>query len=78
MAKRWIKGAIRHPGALRAKARRAGMGTMAYARAHRHAKGATGRQSRLALTLHRLPRPSRAARRRGARKAARTRAHRRR
>ena len=47
----WIAGAIKHPGALRRKAKRAGMSTMAYAAAHRHDKGRTGRQARLAETL---------------------------
>lgn len=29
--KKWIQGAIRHPGAFKAKAKKAGMGTAAYA-----------------------------------------------
>jgi hypothetical protein len=54
--RRWIKKAIRRPGALRAKAKAAGMSTMAYARSHRKAKGRTGRQARLALTLSKFRR----------------------
>jgi len=54
--KRWIKGAIKRPGALRAKAKRAGMSTRAYARAHKGSKGRTGRQARLALTLMKMRR----------------------
>jgi len=77
MAK-WIQKSIKRPGALTRKAKAAGMSTMAYARKMRRAKGTTGRQARLAITLRRLPRPSPAARRRGGRKAARTRARRRR
>ena len=77
MAKKWIKAAIKRPGALTAKAKRAGMSTMAYARKMRGAPGRTGKQARLALTLRKLPKPSKAARRRGGRKAAATRARRR-
>lgn len=75
--KKWIKGAIKRPGALTAKAKRAGMSTQAYARKMRKAKGRTGKQARLSITLKKLPRPSAAARRKGGRKAARTRARRR-
>lgn len=49
--KKWIKGAIEHKGALTAKAKAAGMSPMAYAEAHQHDKGTTGRQARLALIL---------------------------
>lgn len=51
MAKQWIKGAIKHPGALTKKANAAGESPMAFARAHQHDKGTTGRQARLAITL---------------------------
>ena len=50
-SKHFIQGAIRHPGALTAKAKAAGMSPMAYARAHEHDKGQTGRQARFALLL---------------------------
>lgn len=49
--KKWIRAAIKRPGALGRKAKAAGMGTMAYARKMRHAAGRTGRQARLAITL---------------------------
>jgi len=52
--KHFIAKAIKHPGALRRKAEAAGQGTMEYARSHEHAKGPTGRQSRLAITLSHL------------------------
>jgi hypothetical protein len=52
----WIAGAVRHPGAFAAKARRAGLPTLAFARTRRHAPGRLGRQARLALTLDRLRR----------------------
>jgi hypothetical protein len=51
MAKNWIKGAIKHPGAFRKKAKAAGMSTRAYANKMKDAGGTTGRQARLALTL---------------------------
>ena len=56
MAKKWISGAIKHPGALTRKAKAAGMSTMAYARKHEHDPGITGRQARLALTLRKMHR----------------------
>jgi len=87
MARRWIAGAIRRPGAFTAKARRAGMSVAAYARhiirRFRGKKGLTPAQRRtlrqavLAQTLRRIGRRLGAAgRRRAARKAARTRARR--
>lgn len=53
MAKKkgWIKGAIKHPGAFKAKAKKAGMGTQAYARKERHASGKLGDEARLDLEL---------------------------
>lgn len=56
MAKRWIKKAIKRPGAFSKKAKRAGMSTYAYAKKKKHASGRTGRQARLALTLRKLRR----------------------
>jgi len=50
----WIKGAIKHPGAETAKAKKAGESPMEFARAHKGAPGKTGAQSRLALTLSKL------------------------
>ena len=53
--KKWIKGAIKHPGAFRAKAKRAGMSTRAYARhvlrKKSRASTRTKQQARLALKL---------------------------
>lgn len=51
MASKWIKGAIKHPGALKAAAKRAGESTREYAEEHKHDSGKTGQRSRLALTL---------------------------
>ncbi len=47
----WIKGAIKHPGALKAAAKKAGQSTRAYAQKHKGDKGKTGARSRLAITL---------------------------
>jgi len=52
--KKWIQDAIKHEGALTRKAKNAGMTPLAYARKHQDDKGTTGKQSRLALTLHEL------------------------
>ncbi len=49
--KKWISGAIKHPGALTRKAEAAGMSPMAYARKHKGDSGTTGKQARLAITL---------------------------
>lgn len=54
MAKDWIKGAIKHPGAFSAKAKKAGMSTKAYAQKEKGASGSTGKQARLALTLMKM------------------------
>ncbi len=51
---KWIKGAIKRPGAFTRKAKAAGMTVQAYARKMRHAAGRTGKQARLALTLKRI------------------------
>ena len=54
MAKNWIAGAIKHPGALTKKATKAGMSPMAFAHSHAGDSGTTGRQARLAETLQGL------------------------
>ena len=56
MAKKWIAGAIKRKGALTKKAKAAGMSTMAYAKKMKGAKGRTGKQARLALTLRKIAR----------------------
>lgn len=52
--RKWIAGAIKRPGAFTRKARAAGMGVQAFARAKRKAAGRLGKQARLALTLKRI------------------------
>lgn len=49
--KHWIAGAIKHPGAFKAKAEKAGMSTAAYAEKKANAPGTLGKQARLAKTL---------------------------
>lgn len=49
--KHWIAGAIKHPGAFKAKAQKAGKTTKEFAAQHLHDKGTLGKQARLAYTL---------------------------
>ena len=49
--KNWIAGAIKHPGAETAAAKKAGMSVQAYAQKHKHDSGKAGKRARLALTL---------------------------
>ena len=55
---KWIKGAIKRPGAFKAKAKRAGMGTKSYAKKvlkkGSKASTRTKRQASLALTLRKM------------------------
>lgn len=54
MADKWIAGAIKHPGAFTAKAKKAGMSVQGYAREKKGSSGTLGRQARLAMTLSHL------------------------
>lgn len=54
--KKFIKEAIKRPGALTKKAKAAGMSPLGFARKHKGDPGRTGRQARLALTLRKLSR----------------------
>lgn len=49
--KNWVKGAIKHPGAFKAQAERAGESTREFAQEHKHDSGKTGQRARLAITL---------------------------
>lgn len=49
----WMKSAVKHPGALRTAAHRAGMSSAEYAESHKNAPGKTGQRARLALTFDR-------------------------
>lgn len=48
----FITGAIKRPGAFKAKAKRAGMSTSAYAQKEKHAKGRLGQEARFDLILN--------------------------
>jgi hypothetical protein len=50
----WIQGAIKHPGAETASAKKAGMSVHAYAEKNKGASGTAGKRARLALTLEKL------------------------
>jgi hypothetical protein len=52
--KNWIAGAIKHPGAETAAAKRAGMSVQAYASKHQHDSGTAGKRARLAMTLKKM------------------------
>jgi hypothetical protein len=49
--KDWIEGAVKRPGAFKAKAKAAGESTREFAKEKASAPGRTGRQARLAETL---------------------------
>jgi hypothetical protein len=50
-SKKWIQGAIKHPGSFTRQAKAAGKGVHEYAEEKKHAGGKTGRRARLALIL---------------------------
>jgi hypothetical protein len=54
MAEKWIQGAVKHPGAFRRVAQKAGMSTQAYAEKEKGASGTLGRRARLALTFAKM------------------------
>ena len=51
VAKKWIAGAIKHPGSFSAAAKKAGKSTSEFAHEHESDSGTTGKRARLALTL---------------------------
>jgi hypothetical protein len=51
MAKNWIKGAIKHPGAEKAAAKRAGKSTHEFMEEHKGDSGKSGARARLGLRL---------------------------
>ena len=50
----WVKGAIKHPGALIRSAERAHETSHEFAEEHKHDSGKTGNRARLALTLGKM------------------------
>lgn len=51
MAKHFIQGAIKHPGAMTAAAKREGVSNSTYEQEHKHDKGKAGQRARFALVL---------------------------
>ena len=51
MAEKWIQNAIKHPGAEKRAAKKAGMSTHAYMESKKHAPGKAGSRARLGLRL---------------------------
>lgn len=54
MAKNWIKGAIKHPGAMTAAAKREGVSNAKYEQEHKNDSGTAGKRARLAITLGKM------------------------
>ena len=54
--KHWISGAIKHPGAEKRAAARAGMSTHAYMEEHKNDPGKAGARARLGLRLSSMAR----------------------
>lgn len=52
--KKWIAGAIKHPGVEKAAAKRAGESTHEYMEQHKNDSGTAGKRARLGLTLSRM------------------------
>ena len=52
--KKWISGAIKHPGAEKKAAAAAGMSTHAYMEEHKGDSGTAGKRARLGLTLSKM------------------------
>ena len=52
--KDWIKGAVKHPGAETAAAKKAGMSVQGYAEKHKHDSGKAGQRARFALTMKKM------------------------
>ncbi len=56
MAKNWIQGAVKHPGAMTAAAKREGVSTSEYAQEHKHDSGHSGQMARFANVMKGLHR----------------------
>lgn len=50
----WIAGAVKRPGALTSKAKKAGKSVQSFAKANADAPGLTGKQARLALLFNKF------------------------
>jgi hypothetical protein len=56
MAKHWIAGAVKHPGALTRAAKASGQSNSSYAREHQHDSGKAGQRARFALQMEKFMR----------------------
>ena len=52
--RKWMQKAVKRPGALTAKAKRAGMSVQAYAQKHKHDSGVTGEEARFAVNAKKV------------------------
>ena len=60
--RKWMTTAVKRPGALTAKAERAGMSVQAYAQKHKHDSGVTGEEARFAVTAKKVAKKRKAKR----------------
>jgi hypothetical protein len=60
--RKWMQKAVKRPGALTAKAKRAGMSVQAYALKHEHDSGLTGEEARFAVTAEKVAKKRKAKR----------------
>jgi hypothetical protein len=60
--RKWMQKAVKRPGALTAKAKRAGMSVQTYARKHEHDSGLTGEEARFAVTAEKVAKKRKAKR----------------
>jgi len=60
--RKWMQKAVKRPGALTAKAKRAGMSVQAYAQEHKHDSGVTGEEARFAINAEKLAKKRKAKR----------------
>jgi hypothetical protein len=61
-AKKWMSKAVKRPGALTSKAKRAGQSVQAYAQKHKHDSGVTGEEARFAVNAKRVAKKRKAKR----------------
>lgn len=54
MATKWIKGAIKHPGAMTEAAKKEGVSNSKYEQEHKGDKGHAGKMARLAMALKKM------------------------
>jgi hypothetical protein len=60
--RKWMQKAVKRPGALTAKAKRAGMSVQVYAERHKHDSGVTGEEARFAVNAKKVAKKHKAKR----------------